>query len=178
MNEQATGSAVEIHSHFIDGNEVEAATDRTVEVYNPATGRVIARTPDGGAADVDRAMASARRAFESPEWGGIDIRSRARLVTGGKAARIEGLEGGFFVEPTVFADVKPEMKIFQEEVFGPFTSVTPFRDEAEALALANNSAFALAAAVRTHNLARAHRVAAGVQAGIVWINDHLSGIFI
>ena len=67
-------------------------------------------------------------------------------------------EGGFFVEPTVFADVKSDMRIFQEEVFGPFTSVTPFKDEADALRLANDSPFGLAAAIRTRDVgARASR---------------------
>jgi acyl-CoA reductase-like NAD-dependent aldehyde dehydrogenase len=76
------------------------------------------------------------------------------------------------VEPTVFADVRADMRIFQEEVFGPFTSVTRFEDEADALRLANDSPFGLAAAVRTRDVARAHRGAHAVKAGIVWINDH------
>ncbi len=96
----------------------------------------------------------------------------AKLMTGGVAAKVPGHEGGFFVEPTVFADVRSDMRIFQEEVFGPFTSVTPFKDEADALRLANNSPFGLAAAIRTRDVGRAHRVASGVKVGIVWINDH------
>jgi acyl-CoA reductase-like NAD-dependent aldehyde dehydrogenase len=96
----------------------------------------------------------------------------ARLVAGGSVANVEGHENGYFVQPTVFADVKSEMRIFQEEVFGPFTSVTPFKDEADALRLANDSPFGLAAAIRTRDVARAHRVAAAVKSGIVWINDH------
>jgi acyl-CoA reductase-like NAD-dependent aldehyde dehydrogenase len=95
----------------------------------------------------------------------------ARLVAGGKIPE-HLADRGFFVEPTVFADVKPETRIFQEEVFGPFTSVTPFSTEEEAIELANNSPFGLAAAIRTRDIARAHRVAAKVEAGIVWINDH------
>ena len=96
----------------------------------------------------------------------------ARLVAGGHAAKIPGHENGYFVQPTVFADVTSTMRIFQEEVFGPFTSVTCFTDEADALRLANDSPFGLAAAIRTRDVARAHRVAAKVKAGIVWVNDH------
>ncbi|MEK1903125.1 MAG: aldehyde dehydrogenase [Rhizobium sp.] len=96
----------------------------------------------------------------------------ARAVAGGDVANVPGFEGGYFVQPTVFADVKADMRVFQEEVFGPFTSVTPFKDEAEALRLANDSPFGLGAAIRTRDVARAHRVAAGVKAGIVWVNDH------
>ena len=68
------------------------------------------------------------------------------------------------------------MRIFQEEVFGPFTTVTPFSSEEEAIALANNSPFGLAGAIRTNDVARAHRVAAALDCGIVWINDHLVSI--
>lgn len=96
----------------------------------------------------------------------------ARAVAGGNAAEVAGFENGYFVQPTVFADVDSGMRIFQEEVFGPFTSVTPFKNEADALRLANDSPFGLGAAIRTRDVARAHRVAAAVKAGIVWINDH------
>ena len=96
----------------------------------------------------------------------------ARLVTGGVAAHVPGHDNGYFVQPTVFADVKSDMRIFQEEVFGPFTSVTPFKDETDALRLANDSPFGLAAAIRTRDVGRAHRVASAVKCGIVWINDH------
>ncbi len=105
----------------------------------------------------------------------IDIglnEDKARLVAGGKKPIDPALANGFFVEPTVFADVTADMRIFQEEVFGPFVSVTKFSTEAEALALANNSPFGLAGAVRTNNITRALRVAGKIECGIVWINDH------
>lgn len=96
----------------------------------------------------------------------------ARLVAGGGIPEVPGGEQGFFVEPTVFADVTRDMRIFQEEVFGPFTSVTPFDSEAEAIELANDSPFGLAGAIRTRDVHRAHRVAEKLDCGIVWINDH------
>jgi acyl-CoA reductase-like NAD-dependent aldehyde dehydrogenase len=97
---------------------------------------------------------------------------KARLVAGGRIPSDPALQNGFFVEPTVFADVTADMRIFQEEVFGPFVSVTKFSTEAEGLALANNSPFGLAGAIRTNDITRAHRVAARLKCGIVWINDH------
>lgn len=97
---------------------------------------------------------------------------KARLVAGGKVPTDPALNNGFFVEPTVFADVTAGMRIFQEEVFGPFVSVSKFSTEAEGLALANDSPFGLAGAIRTNDITRAHRVAAQLKCGIVWINDH------
>ncbi|MDE2211837.1 MAG: aldehyde dehydrogenase family protein, partial [Betaproteobacteria bacterium] len=97
---------------------------------------------------------------------------RARLVAGGRIPDDPALKSGFYVEPTVFADVTADMRIFQEEVFGPFVSISRFSTEEEGLALANHSQFGLAGAIRTNNLTRAHRVAARLQCGIVWVNDH------
>jgi acyl-CoA reductase-like NAD-dependent aldehyde dehydrogenase len=96
----------------------------------------------------------------------------ARLVAGGKVPADASLRNGFFVEPTVFADVTPRMRIFQEEVFGPFVSVSKFSTEEEGIAMANDSDFGLAGAIRTSNVTRAHRVAARLKCGIVWVNDH------
>lgn len=105
----------------------------------------------------------------------IDIglhEDKARLVAGGKIPSDPALKDGFFIEPTVFADVTRKMRIFQEEVFGPFVSVTKFTTEEEGLELANDSPFGLAGAIRTNDITRAHRVAAKLKCGIVWVNDH------
>lgn len=96
----------------------------------------------------------------------------ARLVCGGERD-IEGDRAkGFFVKPTVFADVAPNMRIAQEEIFGPVACAMRFQDEEEALRIANGTVYGLAAGVWTNDLKRAHRMAAGLQAGSVWVNTY------
>ncbi|MBT9385777.1 aldehyde dehydrogenase family protein [Pseudooceanicola sp. CBS1P-1] len=95
-------------------------------------------------------------------------RREARLVCGGGVPA--GLEGGCYVEPTIFADVPETASIWTEEIFGPVVCVAPFETEAEAIRLANDSRFGLAAAVMSTDLDRAERVARAFRAGIVWIN--------
>ena len=79
---------------------------------------------------------------------------------------------GYFVEPTVFANVEHEMRISQEEIFGPVLSVIPFDDEQDALRIANGTAYSLAAGVWSADIGRVHRMAAGLKAGTVWINTY------
>lgn len=97
-------------------------------------------------------------------------RSEARLVAGG--IRPDGLTEGNYLAATVFADVKPDARIFQEEIFGPVVAVTPFDTEEEAVELANNTQYGLAAYVWTRDLRRAHRVARSIESGMVWLNSH------
>jgi 4-(gamma-glutamylamino)butanal dehydrogenase len=94
----------------------------------------------------------------------------ARLVCGGQ--RILKAPGGTSMEPTVLADVAPAARLFQEEVFGPILAVTPFEDEAEAIRLANATRYALAGAVWTAHLARAHRMVSALRAAIVHVNTY------
>jgi len=92
----------------------------------------------------------------------------AELVTGGR--RLDG--GGYFVEPTVFAGVDPGMRIAQEEIFGPVAAIIPFDGEEEAIAIANGTPYGLAAGLWTADVGRAHRVAARIEAGMVWVNTY------
>jgi phenylacetaldehyde dehydrogenase len=96
----------------------------------------------------------------------------ARIVYGGERASGEGLAGGYFVSPTVFTDVSAEMRIMREEIFGPVAMVGSFADEDEAVGLANATPFGLAAGIWTRDVGRAHRVAAKVDAGTVWVNTY------
>jgi aldehyde dehydrogenase (NAD+) len=94
----------------------------------------------------------------------------ARLLLGGAAATRPECGNGWFVEPTIFADVDNRMRIAQEEVFGPVLAVIRFRDEAEAVAIANDSRFGLGAGLWTRDIGRAHRMAEEIKSGIVWVN--------
>ncbi|MDN3481233.1 5-carboxymethyl-2-hydroxymuconate semialdehyde dehydrogenase [Arthrobacter sp. APC 3897] len=97
-------------------------------------------------------------------------KTEGRLLAGG--GRPEGLEEGNYIAPTVFADVKPDARIFQEEIFGPVVAITPFDTDDEALELANNTKYGLAAYVWTQDLTRAHNFAQNTEAGMVWLNSH------
>jgi len=97
-------------------------------------------------------------------------KGEGRLLAGG--GRPDGLENGNYIAPTVFADVKPEARIFQEEIFGPVVAITPFEGDDEALALANGVRYGLAAYIWTQDLTRAHNFAQNVEAGMVWLNSH------
>lgn len=100
------------------------------------------------------------------------IAEGAVVATGGSPGEICGGENGYFYQPTVLANVKNDMLVAQEEIFGPVVSVISFEEEEEAVALANDSRFGLAGAVWTADVGRAHRMAAQVNAGTFWVNSY------
>jgi (Z)-2-((N-methylformamido)methylene)-5-hydroxybutyrolactone dehydrogenase len=96
----------------------------------------------------------------------------ATLVCGGKRPDADALEHGYFIEPTIFAQVENGMQIAREEIFGPVLSVIPFKDEEELVRQANDTRYGLAAGIWTRDIQRAHRVAHAIRAGTVWINAY------
>lgn len=96
----------------------------------------------------------------------------AKLLMGGKAAKVEGFDKGYFVEPTIFVDVDNRMRIAQEEIFGPVSTVITWKDEAEVVRMANDSSYGLGGGLWTQNLARAHRISQAIETGTIWINRY------
>jgi aminomuconate-semialdehyde/2-hydroxymuconate-6-semialdehyde dehydrogenase len=93
------------------------------------------------------------------------------LLTGGKRASVTGrCASGWFMEPTVIEDLVPDCRVNQEEIFGPVVSLAPFDSEEEALALANGTAYGLTASVFSADVSRCHRLAARLEAGLIWVN--------
>ncbi|GAA3811503.1 aldehyde dehydrogenase family protein [Streptomyces coacervatus] len=113
-------------------------------------------------------MAGEKHLKKVEEYVDIARKEGGRIVCGGE--RLD-LDGGYYYKPTVIADLSNDSRVVQEEIFGPVLTVQPFDTEDEAVELANSTPYGLASGIQTQNLARAHRIADRLQAGIVWIND-------
>ena len=95
----------------------------------------------------------------------------ANVLTGGCPPALEGdFQKGYFFQPTIFSDVKNQMRVAQEEIFGPVTSVITFKDEEDLIKQANETIYGLSAGIWTRDITRAHRFAKEIKAGVVWIN--------
>jgi (Z)-2-((N-methylformamido)methylene)-5-hydroxybutyrolactone dehydrogenase len=156
------GSRVLIHDSIYD-NFVEKLVERTSTIRF------------GNPLDMNTEMGTI--AFEGQynkvlDYIGIAKSEGAKLIYGGKRPDNPELANGLFVEPTIFGDVRNEMRIAQEEVFGPVVCLIRFKDEEEAIQIANDTTFGLAAAVWTKDVQRAHRVASKINAGTIWINNY------
>lgn len=113
-------------------------------------------------------MAGEKHLKKVEEYVELARKEGARIVCGGE--RLD-LNGGFYYKPTVIADLANDSRVVQEEIFGPVLTVQPFDSEDEAVAMANSTPYGLASGLQTTNLARAHRVADRIEAGIVWVNE-------
>ncbi len=150
----------EVHDRFVDDLASRARKLRVGNPLDPAT--------QMGSQISARQMDRILDYIESAKQEG------ARLMSGGERDTDGDKAKGFFVKPTVFAEVKPEMKIAREEVFGPVVGAIRFRDPEEAISIANGTVYGLAAAVWTRDVGLAHRMASGIKAGSVWVNTYNS----
>lgn len=120
-------------------------------------------------------LASAQQLETVTQYLDIGVAEGATLAYGGRRLDDGALGKGHFVEPTIFVDVKSHMTIAQEEIFGPVLSVIPFDTEEEAVQIANDTPFGLAAGIWTRDISRAHRVAAELESGQVFVNEYFAG---
>jgi len=162
---------------FFNAGQVCSAGSRVLverSVYDEVVDRLVARakTIKVGSPDApDTTMGpviSASQMQTVLKYIDIGKSEGASAVIGG--ARLE--QKGYYVQPTIFAKVAHEMRISQEEIFGPVLSVIPFDNEQDALRIANGTAYSLAAGVWSADISRVHRMAAGLRAGTVWINTY------
>ena len=145
--------------------------DRMVEALATRAGKI--RLGDPRLAETEMGTAANEPQFEKIlSFVSAAKEEGATLATGGHRADGPGLENGFFIEPTVFTDVRNDMRIAQEEIFGPVLSIIPFDEEDEAIAIANDTPFGLASGVWSENIARCMRMMRSIDSGVVWINTY------
>jgi betaine-aldehyde dehydrogenase len=173
---RAAGQAAALAASYNSGQDCTAATrvyveraahDDLVESLAETMRTISLGAPHDGA-DIGPLISAAHR---SRVHGFVEsaIADGARVVAGGRAPN----RAGWFYEPTLLTDVAQASDVVQQEVFGPLLTVIPFDGEAEAVALANDSAYALASSVWTPTIDRALRVSHQIRAGVTWVNDHL-----
>jgi aldehyde dehydrogenase len=163
----------------LNQGEVCTCPSRTLvqeSIYDRFMERVIARTKkikQGNPLEMSTmlgAQASSEQVQKILSYIDVGKQEGAELLVGGGAAKMTGeLADGFYIEPTIFRGHN-KMRIFQEEIFGPVLAVTTFKDEAEALALANDTLYGLGSGVWSRDGARAYRMGRGIKAGRVWTN--------
>ncbi|WP_273285881.1 aldehyde dehydrogenase family protein [Reinekea forsetii] len=164
---------------FFNQGEVCTCPSRALiqeSIYGDMVEMVVARAAkiiQGNPLDTDTqvgAQASREQFDRIMNYIDIGKAEGAQLLLGGNAQKLSnGLQNGYYIQPTLFKGTN-DMRIFQEEIFGPVISVTTFKDEAEALAIANDSEFGLGAGLWTRDMNRAYRMGRGIQAGRVWTN--------
>jgi len=135
-------------------------------VYDAFVDRFVAMTRDLRLGEDYGALISAAHLEKVLRYIDLAKEEGGTIVAGGN--RID--RKGYFVEPTVITGLGTECRVLQEEIFGPVVTITPFRDESEAIAFANSTRYGLSSSVWTRDLSRAHRVAAAIESGTVWIN--------
>jgi len=145
--------------------------DKVVEMLTERTNSLVVGDPTSMDTQIGP-MVSKRQLDITIKYIGIGTAEGATLAAGGHRLTGGDYDTGYYHEPTVFTDVTNDMRIAQEEIFGPVVCVLGFDTEDEAIALANGTEFGLAASVWTKDITRAHRVSQSIEAGIVWINDH------
>ena len=96
----------------------------------------------------------------------------ATVLMGGRQAKVPGFDKGYFIEPTIFTDVKNNMRIAQEEIFGPVSTVITWKDDEEVVRMANDSTYGLGGGLWTQNLRRAHKISQAIETGTIWVNRY------
>lgn len=155
----------------------DAVHDEFLERFARATERLVVGDGLDPATDIG-AMVDAKHRDKVLSYLDIALKEGARLVTQGKLPTDERLKDGFWVAPTVLADVTPDMTAAREEMFGPIASVMRFSSEEEAIRMANDSEYGLTAAICTTNEAHAGKIAARLEAGMVFINNYMRRAFL
>ncbi len=145
--------------------------DRVVEAFRARAARVRVGPPLDEATHMGP-QAHAEQLAKTLSYIDIGRQDGAELVTGGNRLSGGALGEGYFVEPTVFANVANDMRIAREEIFGPVAALIPFDDEDQAIAIANDTSYGLTAGLWTSDVGRAHRVSGRIKAGMVWVNTY------